>query len=107
MTEEAGGIQLWGTPWHSSAGTASAADGPLRMLVFPRRGPGAKLSPISPALAVRRILRTIGLPFWDPVATDYSLGLIDRIVTSLPCFEFAYTPSDGAGVELVGGLLRH
>jgi hypothetical protein len=106
ITEEATGIQLWGTPWHSSAGAATATDGPLRMIVFPRRGAEARLSPIPASLAVRRILRTIGLPFWDPVATDYALGLIDRIVTSVPCFEFAYTPSEGAGAALVRGLLR-
>lgn len=104
ITEEPTGLHLWGTPWHSSAGAANAVDGALRTLVFACRGSGARLSPISPSAAVRRILRTVGLPFWDPVATDYALGLIDRLVNSVPAFEFSYSPSDEACSALMRGL---
>ena len=106
ITEDTAGAHAWGTPWHSSAGAANAVDGPIRGIVFPRRGPGARLAAIAPSAAVREILRTVGLPFWDPVATEYSLGLIDRLITSVPCFEFAYTPSDEACTTLVHGVSR-
>lgn len=98
-------LRMWGTPWHSSAGAAVAADADLGALVFVARGSGAHLAPLAPGIALRRLLRAVGLPFWDPVATAFALEMIDRMVTETPCFEFTYTPSPHAGQVLIESLL--
>lgn len=105
VTAERPRLRMWGTPWHSSAGAAVAADADLGALVFVGRGSGAHLAPLAPGIALRRLLRTVGLPFWDPAATAFALEMIDRMVTEIPCFEFTYTPSLHAGEMLIESLL--
>lgn len=105
VTSETPRLRMWGTPWHSSAGTAVAAQGDLGALVFVARGSGAALTPLASGVALRRLLRTVGLPFWDPSATEFALQMIDRMVTEIPSYEFTYAPSAAAGRLLVDGLL--
>lgn len=104
ITAEREGLRLWGTPWHSSAGTAVSADAPCRALLFVRRGTGAQLSRIEPGDALRRLLRTVAIPFWDRPGTEFALGMVERMVTGLPCFEFAYEPGREAADYLVEAL---
>jgi hypothetical protein len=106
VTTGGAGLRVWGTPWHSSAGTSVAADAALRAVVFMSRGPGAVLAPVTPGSAARRLLRTVAIPFWDRGATAFALELIDRIVSSLPVFEFSYTPTVNAGAALVEQLTQ-
>lgn len=98
-------LRMWGTPWHSSAGAALAASGELGALVFVARGSGARLAPLPTGVALRRLLRTVGLPFWDPSATNFALKVIDRMVTEIPSFEFTYAPAPDAGQVLVDRLV--
>lgn len=104
VTADDGGLHLWGTPWHSSAGTAVADDAPCAALVFIARGDGARLTPLAPREAMKRLIRTVAIPFWDPAGTDFALSMIDRMVTTVPCFEFAYAPTNGAVARLVDEL---
>jgi hypothetical protein len=105
VTAEPSGLHLWGTPWHSSAGTALAADAPCRAVVFMRRGEGAAVSRLDARDASRRLIRTVAVPFWDDEATGFALEMIDRMVTELPCFEIAYAPGRAAAETLVSELL--
>jgi hypothetical protein len=98
-------LRMWGTPWHSSAETVLARDAVIGALVFVGRGTGAGLTRMAPGAALRRLLRTVGLPFWDPGATEFALRVIERMVTEIPAFEFTYTPSAGAGQTLVDALM--
>jgi hypothetical protein len=97
-------LRMWGTPWHSSAETVLERDGELGALVFVARGQGATLARLAPGIALRRLLRTVGLPFWDPRATDFALRIIDRMVSDIPAFEFTYDPTPASGQTLVKGL---
>ena len=104
VTDESSSLWIWGTPWHSSAGASHAGDGPLRAVVFVGKGEDPQLSIISPSAALRRLLRTVGLPFWDAAATDFTLGIMDRMVSGLPCFEFTYSPRAGVGARFLDTL---
>jgi len=104
VTAEPEGLHLWGTPWHSSAGAAVADDAPCSAMVFVARGDGARITRLAPREAMTRLIRTVAIPFWDPEGTEFALSLIDQMVTTLPCFEFAYAPTNGAIVRLVDEL---
>ena len=104
VTGEPDGLHMWGTPWHSTAGTAIADDAPCSALVFVTRGEGARLARLAPREAMARLIRTVAIPFWDSAGTDFALSMIDRMVTDVPCFEFAYAPTNGAIVRLVDEL---
>lgn len=105
VTRGPDGLQLWGTPWHSSAGTAVAVDAPCRAIIFMRRGDGVNVARIAPQDASRRLIRTVAIPFWDDEATGFALEMIDTMVTDLPCFEVAYAPARLAGEKIVSELL--
>ena len=104
LTVESAGLHMWGTPWHSSAGTALADDGALGAIVFIAHGDGARLAPLPPGVALRRLLRAVGLPFWDRSGTDFALRLIERMIVEVPCFEFTYAPTPDAAAKLVDGM---
>ncbi len=104
VTAEPSGLHMWGTPWHSSAGTALAEDGAVRALVFVAHGDGECLARLDPGVALRRLLRTVGLPVWDRTATAFALSLVEELIVGIPSFEFTYTPAAGAALTLVDGL---
>jgi hypothetical protein len=105
VTAERGSLHLWGTPWHSAAGTAVAADAPCRAVVFMRRGEGVTVARLPARDASRRLIRTVAIPFWDDDATGFALEMIDRMVTELPCFDVAYAPGGTAAETIVNELL--
>jgi hypothetical protein len=105
VTLEGSALRAWGTPWHSSAGTAAALDAPAGAIVFVRHGRDASLAPLPARAVVPRLLRTVAIPFWDRSATEFALDVVERIVTTMPAFEFTYSPVPGAGRVLTDSLL--
>jgi len=105
VTNEHDGPRLWGTPWHSSAETASPLDAPFEAIVFMGRGRGAELARLPKRIALRRLLRTVAIPFWDSDATAFALATVDRIISDVPAFEFNYDPTPTAAEALVDGLI--
>ena len=104
VTLESEGLHAWGTPWYSSAEAAAAEDGRLTALVFVAHGAGARLVPLAPGVAMRRLLRTVGFPFWDQASTAFALEFVSRLVADVPCFEFSYEPTPTAAVSLLDGI---
>lgn len=105
LTAEADGLRIWGTPWHSSAGTALAADAKCSALVFVRHGAGATLTALSPKVTSRRLMRTVAVPFWDARATTFALDMVERVVAEVQAFEFCYEPKPMAAAVMVDALL--
>lgn len=98
-------LRVWGTPWHSSANAWSPDVAPCRAIVFVKHGEGATIAPIRPGDAARRLFRTAASPFWDPGGTEFALSAIDRLVTTVPAFEYCYSPSQSAAETLADRLL--
>lgn len=105
VTVDGESLRLWGTPWHSAAGTSSPDDAGCRAMVFVRHGAGASLSRIAMPTALRLLLRSVAIPFWDSGATSFALEVIDRLLTGVPSFEFAYAPGPAAGRAFVESLM--
>lgn len=106
LTREGEGLRMWGTPWFSQAVAAHGGDGPLRAAVFLHHGSGATVRDIAPGEALRRVMRTLAFPFWSASLMEPALDLVDRLVTSVPLFEFSYRPSPGATTILLEDLHR-
>lgn len=106
LTHEAGQLRLWGTPWFSQAIAGHGGDGPLRAAVFLHHGTAATVRDIAPGEALRRVMRTLAFPFWSASLMEPALDLVDRLVSSVPLFEFSYRPSPGATLHLLDELHR-
>jgi hypothetical protein len=104
VTEEATGLRIWGTPWHSTAGLASPLDGPLAAIVLVRHGSEPSVRAVPAREAARTLLRTLAFPFWDEAMMGTVMHVADRIATSVPAYEFSYAPGPGATRELLACL---
>ena len=104
LTGEESGLRLWGSPWFSQAMAGNPGDGALRAAVFLHHGSAAIVRDIAPGDALRRVMRTLAFPFWDTNLMGPAFDLVDRLMTSVPMFEFSYRPEAGSATFLFGEL---
>jgi hypothetical protein len=101
VTDEDGELRLWGSPFPGEAGVAGEADGPLRVILFPRHGSTVDARPLQRRDAARRLRETIALPLWDPGQLDDALALLDRLVSTTILLEASYPPTADAARWLI------
>ncbi len=89
-----GPIRVWGSPWPSSDGFASAGSGILAGLYLIEHGSANKITPIEPGLAVRRLLneRLFLCPLYEDGSRDRLLAVVDRMLLGAPCAVLAFKP---------------
>lgn len=104
LTDRAGELRIWGTPWPGDAFAASERDAPLRGIVFLGRRKERTLRPVAPADAARRLFGVVGMPYWDGQALEHGLAMIDRVVRDVPLFEVSYEPSAESAKWLLRAL---
>lgn len=104
LSDRAGELRVWGTPWPGDAFSASEGDALLRTVVFLGRRKDRVLRAVSPTEAARRLFAVVGTPFWDRAAMEHGLATIDRLVSSVPLFEASYEPTPGAAEWLLRAL---
>lgn len=104
VRRDARGASVWGTPWHSAAGTMDASGGSLASIVLLARGPGATLRRLEAAEATRLLLRTLALPFWSDTHMTAALAFLSDLLDHTPVHELRYTPGREAVALLVGEL---
>ena len=104
LTVGESGLQLWGSPWFSRAMAGSPSDGPLRAAVFLHHGAAATVREIAAGDALRRVMRTLAFPFWDTNLMGPAFDLVDRLITSVPLYEFSYRPEAGSATFLFAEL---
>ena len=101
VTEERSGFVIWGTPWYSSARAVSSAMAPLRAIVTIRHGGAPMLTPLPAGEVARCLMKTLAFPFWDPAGMVDALGMVDRLVSAVPAFEYSYDASPDGGNALL------
>jgi hypothetical protein len=106
VTDETGRLWIWGTPWHSSARAAAPLDAPLGAIVLIEHGRGAALRAVSARYASKRVLRAVGIPFWDRAACEFALAFVERLLDEVPVFAFDYAPSSDAAKALLATLAK-
>ena len=101
--DDMGGFRMWGTPWPGDAKIARSASAPLRALCFLVQADAAAVVPITPAAAAKRLFAVSSCPWYRSEGVAGVLDTIDRLVTTVPSFEFRF-PRDVRATEL---LRRH
>jgi hypothetical protein len=101
-----GGWLLGGTPWPGEGGFADNASVPLRGIVMLEQADKNELVSISPARALALLYRCHFPPHWDSVASERTLGHLERIVREVPTYLFQNVKGSDAArmlLEKVGG----
>jgi hypothetical protein len=97
---------FWGTLGGSAAGPSRPV--PLGALIELTKGPQLRIDPLTPALALRRLMGVVLVPplaaLWSP-----ALGIIAGLVRDVPAFRMEWSPEAPpweALTEILGGGLR-
>jgi hypothetical protein len=68
----------------------------LSRIFFIRHGHGNAIRKLSPAGAVREMLKCSFPPLWDAGGMAAALGLFHGMATAVPCDELAFVPESSA-----------
>lgn len=102
VREDGGAFSMYGTPWHGEEALSEARHAPLEGVYLLVQSPSNELREIPRAAAVAQLFRCSFPPFYDGAAVDFTLGVLERIVDSVPVRELHFTRDRGA-VDLVLG----
>lgn len=94
--ESGGAFRVWGSPWPSSGGFASAGSGPLTAVYCLEHGVENEQIPLTPGSAVKRLLanRLMLCPLYEATTRDRLLNLLDKLALSIPCAVLRFKPDE-------------
>jgi len=94
VREKNGEFWMYGTPWHGDFNEVSPNGLPIRKIFFLRHSEKNSAVPRKGAEAVSMLLTRSFPPLWDKKGMDYTLGLLDRMASKLPCYELNFLPDN-------------
>lgn len=97
------GFFVYGTPWHGEERFSSPRGGRLLSVHFLQKSTRSYLSPLSPRMALEKMLKFCILAGWPRSNLKFSFDLCARVVQSVPCYIFEFRKDESA--LKVGGLL--
>jgi hypothetical protein len=100
VREHDGELRMHGTPWHGEAELASATSAPLAGVYLLTQASENELRELHPAVAVARLFGCTFPPFHNAAAIDFTMSMLERIVSSVPVRELRFTLDRGA-LELI------
>jgi hypothetical protein len=92
VRERNGEFWMYGTPWHGDFNEVSSKALPIRKIYFLRHGEKNSTVPRKGAEAVSMLLTRAFPPLWDKEGMHYTLSLLDRMASRLPCYELDFLP---------------
>jgi hypothetical protein len=93
VREKDGQFWMYGTPWHGTFDKVSPKALPIRKIFFLRHDEENCAIRKKGAEAVSMLLTRSFPPLWDNKGMDYTLGLLDRMASKLPCYELHFLPN--------------
>lgn len=92
VREKDGEFWMYGTPWHGNFNEVSSKAVPIHKVFFLKHSEKNSAVPKKNAEAVSMLLTRSFPPLWDQRGMDYTLGLLDRMASKLPCYELDFLP---------------
>ncbi len=102
--ETGGALSLYGTPWAGEGRIAANRREDLAAIAFLHQAPRNELRPIGAAAALQQLLATVSILWFDRPRMEAAMGLCERLVSSVPCYELHFRP-EAAAVELLDQLI--
>ena len=92
----AGELWMYGTPWHGEAAFASANKAKLSRIFILQHGLRNEMSALPPAQAVGELFARCFPPFHSAQGLQNTLEFLERVVKTVPCYEFQFVPDERA-----------
>jgi hypothetical protein len=90
LSGRAADMEVWGTPWPGDAQVVRNASAPLGEVLFLVHADRNELVPLSPGVAMRRLVPVISCPWFDRERGNEVLETCARIVESFPCYDLRF-----------------
>lgn len=91
-------------PWYTPREMTDLDEVPMERIFILSHAPKNHTRRLRPAEAVKLLIPLLYLPFWDPNAMTSSLDFIYDLCSSIPCYEYGFTP-DARAVDAVWQLI--
>ncbi len=101
LREHDGQIFMYGTPWHGEACFASPGRAPVERIFILEHGRGNVLTRLSPGQAVAVLFARGFVPFHRHEYIDSALDFLQQVVSSIPCYRYAFEPGPKAVERIV------
>ena len=92
VREKDGEFWMYGTPWHGDLKEVSPQGLPIQKIFLLRHGEKNSAVSKNGAEAATMLLARCFPAFWDKKGMDYTLGLCNRLVCKIPCYELNFVP---------------
>jgi hypothetical protein len=89
-------VFLYGTPWHGEAAFALPARSSLTRILVIEHGHGNVLTRLSAGDAVSELFARSFVPFHRHEYVDAALEFLQKVVTAVPCYRYAFEPNESA-----------
>jgi hypothetical protein len=96
---------VYGTPWAGEGRVASAAVARLRALLLLHQASEPRLVPITTSDAIRQLLPTASILWYDRQRMDLALGFLESMLAQVPAYELYFRP-DPSVIDLISDLLQ-
>jgi hypothetical protein len=97
---EDGELWMYGTPWHGEGCFASPGKARLEKLFVLQHGGRNRITRMSHAAAAGELFARTFPPFHNPLGLQNVIEFLDRVVNTVPVYEFAFVP-DAHAVQAV------
>lgn len=91
-----GELWMYGTPWHGEAAFALPEKSRLKRILILQHGRCNEIRNLSRAQALGEIFARCFPPFHSPVGLERTLEFLNRVVDTVPCYEFFFVPNETA-----------
>ncbi|HVT08603.1 MAG TPA: hypothetical protein VHO67_14190 [Polyangia bacterium] len=96
LRREAGGLQMYGTPWHGDGQIAEPGSARLDRVFFLRHGARNELAPVAVTDAITRLFVCGFTPFHDAAGLEFSLGFLEAVARECPGQQLRFVPDRSA-----------
>jgi hypothetical protein len=97
-----GGLWMYGTPWHGEAALASPRKAKLNRVFVLQHGGENRIVPLSKAHAAGELFARCFPPFHSVMGLDRTIEFLNRLVETVPCYEFSFVPEISAIQTVLG-----
>jgi hypothetical protein len=94
VREDGGNLWMYGTPWHRERSSACPARAPLTRVYFLKHAKKNELVSQGTTESLAQLFSRCFLPFYSPDGLKFTLGFLERIVRTVPCYELGFVPDD-------------
>ncbi len=97
-----GELWMYGTPWHGEAAFAQPGKARINRIFILEHGVQNEITPLIRSRAVGELFARCFPPFHNAENLQRTIGFLDEVLDTVPCYQFQFVPNAGAVKAILG-----